>query len=123
MAKPRVFGMLVGALLLASTAANATTFVLDNVTFDTDGTITGSFAFDGTNVTNVSLVSSSMTNPQLDAHFMSGLFNSAKTLFSFTFTDTINLGLLVSPPVSDTASNPLLVGSGLQVLPQGLGSF
>jgi hypothetical protein len=74
MAKSHFFGMLTGALLLASPAAHAatTTFNLDNVTFGIDGTITGFFTFDGTNLTNVSVTVSSASEAGFDTTLTAG---------------------------------------------------
>jgi hypothetical protein len=113
MGKSRLFALLAGALLLASTAAHAATFTLDNVTFDTDGTITGSFAYDGSSVTNVSMVLNNPANPSLDGDYTAPpifLFDSGtQTIFQFQ-NDAAGIEFRVTDPFSFSAPNPLVLG-------------
>jgi hypothetical protein len=104
----KLTSMLAGVMLLASTAAHATTFTFDNVTFDTDGMITGSFAFDGTNVTNATVTVSSVTNPAFDGSYNAGSFFIKGVLGVFNFDNgVIDTLLTVVTPVSFSTSNPL----------------
>jgi hypothetical protein len=112
MAKSHFFGVLAGALLLVSTAAHAATvtFALDNVNFGTvaaggTGTITGSFAFDGTNLTNVNL----MASGAISADYTSGSLGAPGT-FDFTNGTTVTT-LVVTTPVSFSAPNPLVLSA------------